>query len=109
MYNVGGFEIGGGVVTIPQSGKYTVSGVVSGSSNGTSGYVQIRTVGGAIYESVLNRPSASRYTSVSIPATICEFNAGDRVGLYNLDNTYLQDAGIDQGYMATQMNIVRIG
>lgn len=107
--NTGGFSLSGGAVKIPKAGTYLISGVISGNSNTTSGYVQIRNTNGTIYESVLNRPSAARYTSISIPATICKTTANNQVvGLYNLDQAYNMNAGIDNNFRASTMTVVRL-
>lgn len=109
-YNIGGFSISGGVVTIPKTGKYLVSGWVSGMSGGViSGFVQLRTTGGKIFGSALNRPSTDIYCSIMIPATICDLSQGDRIGIYNLDQSFQQNAGIDTGFFGTQLNIIYIG
>ena len=107
--NTGGFTLVGGAIVFPETGVYLISGVISGSSVDKSGYVQIRNTNGTIYESVLNRPSSARYTSVSLPATLCSVTAGQIVGLYNRDSQYNMNAGIDNDYRATTMSVVKVG
>lgn len=107
--NVGGFSISSGRVVIPASGTYAISAIVSGDSNGTSGYAQLKTSSGGVFASVINRPQSRQFTSLVIPCTLCELNQNDVVGVYNQDEPYIQGSGMGSGNFANIISIRRVG